>query len=203
MTRAAIHSIVKQVFKSTANRIRARGADMESSAQRVEQTSAHWLRHTAGSNMANNNVDLRHMRDNLGHESISTTNTYLHSSNDARQFRQLKGSIMDKDRIKGAAHEVKGAVKEAVGKVSGSHSTEAKGKPKRQQEPENAKWAKSKTLLVTLPKSNHIFDYALYDGRVAPGANISVYSPFVISAKPQAPAGNDCSAGVTSTCQDF
>ncbi|MCB2456521.1 tyrosine-type recombinase/integrase, partial [Listeria monocytogenes] len=37
-----------------------------------------------GSHMANNDVDLRHVRDNLGHESISTTNTYLHSSDDAR-----------------------------------------------------------------------------------------------------------------------
>lgn len=84
LTRAAVHSIVKQVFKGAADRIRARGSDEESKAQRVELASAHWLRHTAGSNMANNNVDLRHVRDNLGHESISTTNTYLHSSDDAR-----------------------------------------------------------------------------------------------------------------------
>lgn len=84
LTRAAVHSIVKQVFKDAADRIRARGADMESKAQRVEQASAHWLRHTAGSHMANNQVDLRYVRDNLGHESISTTNTYLHSSDDAR-----------------------------------------------------------------------------------------------------------------------
>ncbi|TAL76501.1 MAG: integrase [Burkholderiaceae bacterium] len=84
LTRAAVHAIVKQVFKSAADRIRARGADLESKVQRVEQASAHWLRHTAGSHMANNQVDLRHVRDNLGHESISTTNTYLHSSDDAR-----------------------------------------------------------------------------------------------------------------------
>lgn len=84
LTRAGVHTIVKQVFKDAAARIRSCGPDMESKAQRVEQASAHWLRHTAGSNMANNNVDLRHVRDNLGHESISTTNTYLHSSDDAR-----------------------------------------------------------------------------------------------------------------------
>ncbi len=84
LTRAAVHSMLKQVFKSTADHIRAHGDDFESKAQRVEQASAHWLRHTAGSHMANNNVDLRHVRDNLGHESISTTNTYLHSSDDVR-----------------------------------------------------------------------------------------------------------------------
>ena len=84
LTRAAVHSIVKRVFKDAADRIRARGIDFESKAQRVELASAHWLRHTAGSHMANNQVDLRYVRDNLGHESISTTNTYLHSSDDAR-----------------------------------------------------------------------------------------------------------------------
>ena len=35
---------------------------------------------------------------------------------------------MDNDRIKGAAKEVKGAIKEAVGKVTGERTTEAEGK---------------------------------------------------------------------------
>jgi uncharacterized protein YjbJ (UPF0337 family) len=34
---------------------------------------------------------------------------------------------MDKDRVKGAAHEMKGAVKEAVGKMTGNTKTEAEG----------------------------------------------------------------------------
>src|SRR3546814_2477674 len=42
LTRAAVHSIVKQVFKDAADRIRARGIDFESKARRVEQASAHW-----------------------------------------------------------------------------------------------------------------------------------------------------------------
>jgi site-specific recombinase XerD len=49
----------------------------------VEDASAHWMRHTAGSNMADT-MDLRHVRDNLGHSSISTTNTYLHTEDDQR-----------------------------------------------------------------------------------------------------------------------
>jgi site-specific recombinase XerD len=84
MTRAAVHALVKQVFKKTASRLRQRGAEFESLAGRIEMASAHWLRHTAGSNMANSEIDLRHVRDNLGHESISTTSIYLHSSDDAR-----------------------------------------------------------------------------------------------------------------------
>jgi site-specific recombinase XerD len=84
LTRGAVHAVVKQVFTSTANRLRLRGDDFSATADRVEQASAHWLRHTAGSHMANNDVDLRHVRDNLGHESISTTSNYLHSSDDVR-----------------------------------------------------------------------------------------------------------------------
>lgn len=84
MTRGGIHEIFKDIFAKTADRLRQRGAECEGAASHMEQASAHWMRHTAGSHMANNDVDLRHVRDNLGHESISTTNTYLHSSDDAR-----------------------------------------------------------------------------------------------------------------------
>jgi hypothetical protein len=45
---------------------------------------------------------------------------------------------MDKDRVEGAAHRVKGAVKEAVGKVTG----DAKHKPK---EPPRRRRARCKT----------------------------------------------------------
>jgi uncharacterized protein YjbJ (UPF0337 family) len=34
---------------------------------------------------------------------------------------------MDKDRIEGAAHQAKGALKEALGKVTGDTKTEAEG----------------------------------------------------------------------------
>jgi uncharacterized protein YjbJ (UPF0337 family) len=34
---------------------------------------------------------------------------------------------MDKDRIEGAAHEAKGAIKETIGKVTGDTKTEAEG----------------------------------------------------------------------------
>jgi integrase/recombinase XerD len=82
MTRGAVHALVKQVFLRSATRLRVRGD--ESLASRIEVASAHWLRHTAGSHMANSDVDLRHIRDNLGHESLTTTSAYLHSTDDAR-----------------------------------------------------------------------------------------------------------------------
>ena len=50
----------------------------------LASASAHWLRHTAGSHMTDQQVDLRYVRDNFGHQSISTTSGYLHSEEDAR-----------------------------------------------------------------------------------------------------------------------
>ena len=35
---------------------------------------------------------------------------------------------MDKDRVAGAARQAKGAIKEAAGKLTGDHQTEAAGK---------------------------------------------------------------------------
>jgi len=83
LTRSAVHLIVKEVFGRTATRIRDQGNEFERLANLVEDASAHWMRHTAGSNMANA-MDLRNVRDNLGHSSISTTNTYLHTEDDQR-----------------------------------------------------------------------------------------------------------------------
>lgn len=79
-----MHLIVKEVFARAAARIRQRGPDAERLASMLKDASAHWLRHTAGSNMASTDMDLRHVRDNLGHESINTTNKYLHSEDDQR-----------------------------------------------------------------------------------------------------------------------
>jgi uncharacterized protein YjbJ (UPF0337 family) len=37
------------------------------------------------------------------------------------------GAVMDADRIEGAAHQAKGAIKEAAGKVTGNTKVEAEG----------------------------------------------------------------------------
>ncbi len=84
LARAAVHAIVKEVFRQAAQRLRHQGEDSACRADRLEQASAHWLRHTAGSHMTDQAMDLRHVRDNLGHESLTTTSGYLHTADDAR-----------------------------------------------------------------------------------------------------------------------
>lgn len=84
LTRSAVHLIVKEVFERAALRLEARAPASFAGAQRLRAASAHWLRHTAGSSMADSELDLRFVRDNLGHESIATTSRYLHSDDDRR-----------------------------------------------------------------------------------------------------------------------
>lgn len=84
LTRAALHTIVKKAFDGAANRLRQRGDEFSVRADLLERASAHWLRHTAGSHMADQQIDLRLVRDNLGHESLSTTSQYLHVDDDRR-----------------------------------------------------------------------------------------------------------------------
>ena len=83
--RSSIHGTVTDLFADVAAKLRMQG-DMHAvrRASQLESASAHWLRHTAGSHMANSGVDLRVIRDNLGHASISTTSIYLHTDDDQR-----------------------------------------------------------------------------------------------------------------------
>ncbi|MCY1506062.1 Tyrosine recombinase XerC [compost metagenome] len=84
LSRGALHLILKEVFGLAAERLRARGPAWEAQAAVLASASAHWLRHTAGSHMTDRQVDLRFVRDNFGHSSLSTTSGYLHSEDDAR-----------------------------------------------------------------------------------------------------------------------
>lgn len=84
MARTAVHEILKAVMKTTAARLKERGdPEAEIAAAHIEQASTHWIRHTAGSHQSNA-MDLKAVRDNLGHSNIATTNTYVHSEDDAR-----------------------------------------------------------------------------------------------------------------------
>lgn len=83
MARSAVHELVKDVFRETATRLRVLGPDHEAAAIHVERASAHWMRHTAGTHQSDS-MDLKAVRDNLGHANIATTSIYLHTEDDAR-----------------------------------------------------------------------------------------------------------------------
>ena len=94
LTRSALHVIIKTVFVKTAERLRT---THPARAHLLERASAHWLRHTAGSRMADSQLDPRFVRDNFGHANLSTTNTYLHSDDDARHQETERRHILHWD----------------------------------------------------------------------------------------------------------
>ncbi|AEA66107.1 tyrosine-type recombinase/integrase [Burkholderia gladioli] len=95
LTRAALHTIVKGIFAGAAEKLRMRGEECAARAAQLERASAHWLRHSAGSHMADGDVDLRMIRDNLGHASITTTSLYLHADDDDRHQKTEQKHRMD------------------------------------------------------------------------------------------------------------
>ncbi len=71
-------------MRSTANRLRlSSDPDVAAAADHIEQASTHWMRHTAGTHQSDL-VDLKAVRDNLGHANIATTSIYVHTEEDAR-----------------------------------------------------------------------------------------------------------------------
>ena len=51
---------------------------------RLQQVSAHWLRHSAASLMLDAGIPLQDVRDNLRHSNISTTSGYIHTQRNRR-----------------------------------------------------------------------------------------------------------------------
>lgn len=84
LSRSAVHDAIKNVFSGAAIWLRSKGLEFADRADELERASAHWLRHTAGSHQADGGVDLRTIRDNLGHVSLNTTSLYLHTEEDER-----------------------------------------------------------------------------------------------------------------------
>src|SRR5690625_3678961 len=58
LTRATIHRLVKTLCQRTADRLRQIGPEHESDAQLLTRVSPHWLRHTAGTHMVENDIDI-------------------------------------------------------------------------------------------------------------------------------------------------
>ena len=91
MARTAVHEIVKAIMRATAERLRLRGdPGALAAAAHIEQASTHWMRHTAGTHQSDH-IDLKVVRDNLGHANIATTSTYIHAEDDARHDATSQG----------------------------------------------------------------------------------------------------------------
>ncbi|NNM65018.1 MAG: tyrosine-type recombinase/integrase [Burkholderiales bacterium] len=73
ITTAAIAAEVRRHVHAVADRVRAHHPH---DAQRIEQASVHWLRHTHVSHSLENGADPECVRENVGHASLATTSIY-------------------------------------------------------------------------------------------------------------------------------
>lgn len=93
LSTSALHKIVKDIFR------RAIVYCMETGnpglGMRLEHASAHWLRHTGASHLLHAGADVALVRDQLGHASIETTNTYVHS-----EELQRHDAISDRHKLR-------------------------------------------------------------------------------------------------------
>ncbi|WP_321818342.1 MULTISPECIES: tyrosine-type recombinase/integrase [unclassified Paraburkholderia] len=93
--RKTVHNAIKAIFMKAADWTEALGGEHIEHAAHIREASAHWLRHTAASHMLDSQIDLRTVRDNLGHESINTTSRYAHEEDDQRHDETTQGHRMN------------------------------------------------------------------------------------------------------------
>lgn len=73
-TRQGLYKIVKERLKATADELRVLGEF--GAAERLEQASPHWLRHTFGKSKVEEGLGMRQLAGALGHASVATTMAY-------------------------------------------------------------------------------------------------------------------------------
>jgi site-specific recombinase XerD len=95
LSRSTLHDAIKGIFGGAALWLRTKGPEFADRADELERASAHWLRHTAGSHQADGGIDLRTIRDNLGHVSLNTTSLYLHAEEDTRHAETVERHRMN------------------------------------------------------------------------------------------------------------
>lgn len=95
VNRKTVHNAIKEVFDQAATWTASKGGEYVEHAAHIRDASAHWLRHTAASHMLDTKMDLRTVRDNLGHDSINTTSQYAHEEEDRRHDETTQNHRMD------------------------------------------------------------------------------------------------------------
>ena len=88
LTPAGIHKILAAFFEQMFTHLETDEHADKRLLSKLRQASAHWLRHSYGSYLANDKqVPLTYIRDELGHANISTTSLYLNT--DAKQRQKV------------------------------------------------------------------------------------------------------------------
>lgn len=83
ITRQTLHRILKEeVFEAAAQRLDSAVRSDEASLLRT--VSAHWLRHSLGTNLMREGMNVAQVRDVMRHSNLATTNRYVHTNHEER-----------------------------------------------------------------------------------------------------------------------
>lgn len=82
LSASAVYKTLKRFFGSVAVELRLKGD--EAGANRLDQASTHWLRHTHASHAISRGVPLEIAQQNLGHQSLATTTIYVRTERNRR-----------------------------------------------------------------------------------------------------------------------
>jgi site-specific recombinase XerD len=85
ITATRLLNVIKRFFSLSANEM---AEDHPSLAEKLQQATTHWMRHTHATHALAMGAELITVRDNLRHSSISTTSAYLHGD-DAKRSKQM------------------------------------------------------------------------------------------------------------------
>ncbi len=85
ITATRLLNVLKRFFSLAANEM---AEDHPSLAEKLQQATTHWMRHTHATHALAMGAELITVRDNLRHSSISTTSAYLHGD-DAKRSKQM------------------------------------------------------------------------------------------------------------------
>ena len=96
LTDEAAAEAVKRVFLESAQEAARAGQD--DIAASLRHASAHWLRHSMLTNLANDGVQLKTLQDTAGHANIATTAGYLHKTDNERHDEIIGSRVNKKDK---------------------------------------------------------------------------------------------------------
>lgn len=96
ITRQTLHKVLEFAFDEAATQFRNEG--LANDADRLEAASAHWLRHSLGTNLVRQGMNIAQVRDVMRHANIATTNIYVHTDADARHSEMIdKHTLPEKE----------------------------------------------------------------------------------------------------------
>jgi integrase len=86
LTARYINKLIKKLALATAEKFN----DQPLIQQKFKKVSAHWLRHLSASMQARAGINLHHIKTNLRHTSLATTEIYLHDLDNERHLLMKK-----------------------------------------------------------------------------------------------------------------